>query len=113
MKSLVVLETTPTENGVRGWEIHTVKLNDSTVIVTHVFGSAVAAFTGMRNDLEKLQQCVEDRAEELCECIHHDLRMGRPELVKIYAEELIKLMNGLEHESARIRSGKSVSDAPW
>lgn len=101
LKSLVTMETFP-ENEHKIWETHTVRLNGATVVQTHVFGAAVNCYSGMRSSPEKLQEYVEERVEELTEYIQHDLRMGRPQLVRSYAEEIIKLMDGLEHESKRL-----------
>ena len=107
MKSMVTLETVMTEPH-KIWETHTVKLNGITVLRTHVYGAAIDCYTGMRNDPEKLQQFVEDRVEELVEFLQHDLRMGRPVLVKSYAEDISKLIDGLENESTRLAQADNV-----
>lgn len=101
MESLVTMETIG-DSANKLWELHTVRLNGASVVQTHVFGAALNCYTGLRNKPDKLQRYVEDRVEELTEFMNHDLRMGRPTLVKMYAEEISKLMDGLEHESKRL-----------
>jgi hypothetical protein len=107
VKSLITLETVMAEPH-KIWESHTVKLNGITVLRTHVYGAAIDCFTGMRNDPEKLHQFVEDRMEELVEFLQHDLRMGRPAAVKGHAENIIKLVDGLENESTRLAQTDNV-----